>query len=951
MPDGGGRSFDTVQGELAQAERRLREAEQRAADARRAHRDRARENAENSTRGKYEDEDDERDHPDYREEDRLGQEANAAQAEANAAAADVRQLRDELGMLPTDEDILSEVGDQNPEWGGSEKARRYQVAGGFLGLTGFGLFLLAFLFPLLEPAGPGASGSPSQSPPPAGAGSPGATSPATPTPEPITAAPVTGSSEALVSFTRTGGSCPFPDEFDAAFAFEAADGTLTATQVGPVEHVSTGTIQPDGTFALAAEGQSYTGTIDGTLLSGTYTDTTSGCNDIYVLDGQLFRPFLEGPPGATAPGYFEFFGLSSGVVSIDLREMASEPRVEIIVASLTDDVTGQLPIRVVGSSGDDTLFDMVIEGAPTAVCRGPDGCSAPIDMDATWLDPGNPITIVATGSGDDVIAVHMPNGAPVTAAPTATPSAVPSPTPSPAATPTPVAAAPSASGGSQPGGTATATGGPNLPLAAGGIGLMLGGAGLGLLGPRVARGRTAGAVAVAQPVREVAASVIAADVATSPLIAGRAGKTVALERSNVGRTALYAAAAAVALLAVLGGVAYALGAFGPSTADPGATDVAAATPSPSSSSATGAATPSAAPTAAPDPDPPSEIADVGLWPDGATFAADPTGDAIYSIPDQPPGYFPGYVDQVASGATVVNAPQGVVDPAFNATTFDCSTVVDGVLTACAGTEPIAAGPLLVAAARMAEPIPQGGEDGVLTFALVLRADGDPSNDYEADAPFTDDFYQGTDRWYELVYVPETGWTLSVDRGETASNARAAVVGDLVVFFVPLAELAVDQPTYRLTSFASSDASYEPDSSGGDTSVGPPADDWGLAGVEGELEAAAGFVARLGGALASGDTGFLLERLHSATLDRYGVAACEAYVGAVVDPTNDLVPGDASGPESWDYMTDDATTVVEEAYTVITSGTLQGQAVTDAQFHVAVEDGTYRWFTDCGQPLG
>jgi hypothetical protein len=75
-----------------------------------------------------------------------------------------------------------------------------------------------------------------------------------------------------------------------------------------------------------------------------------------------------------------------------------------------------------------------------------------------------------------------------------------------------------------------------------------------------------------------------------------------------------------------------------------------------------------------------------------------------------------------------------------------------------------------------------------------------------------------------------------------------------------------------------------------------------------------------------------------------------YVDAVVDPSNALDPGEAAAPGEWEYVTDGLSTTIDEAYPVPASATLNGQAI-EAEFHVAIEDGTFRWFTDCGEPAG
>lgn len=74
------------------------------------------------------------------------------------------------------------------------------------------------------------------------------------------------------------------------------------------------------------------------------------------------------------------------------------------------------------------------------------------------------------------------------------------------------------------------------------------------------------------------------------------------------------------------------------------------------------------------------------------------------------------------------------------------------------------------------------------------------------------------------------------------------------------------------------------------------------------------------------------------------------IDASVDPSNAIDPAEAGEPERWDYVTDEVSTTIDEAYPVQASATLNGQAV-EAEFHVAMEDGTFRWFTDCGAPAG
>lgn len=521
----------------------------------------------------------------------------------------------------------------------------------------------------------------------------------------------------------------------------------------------------------------------------------------------------------------------------------------------------------------------------------------------------------------------------------------PTPTPTPAVaapidTPTP-SPSPSPTGGTSP--ASTTDGGPPLLWLIAGALLTAGVVG-GLL---VARSRQSNAGS-ATSVSQVAADMIAADVAHTPL-AGRAWKETTQETSG-SRTALMVGGALLALLLVGGATAVATGVIGgpAPAAEPAQSEVGEASEPAAAPSESAAAEPSQGEPVAGPPFP--ELEALGLAPPEPT--ADPIEPAgAHSLEGVDGEYFPDSVNAVEYAAWVTNLDQATVDTLFNATTFDCTNVVDGVRTACASTNPIDPGPMFVAAARFAEPIPHESSDGLMIYSLVLDADGDPANNYVAEPPFTNDFFQGTDRWYELTYTPQDGWLLSVDRNTASSDARVAIMDDLIVFFVPMTELPVDEPGYRLTSFVISDASFEPATSGGDLAPGPPDAGFELAAPTVGAEGATGFLVRLGEALAVGDTRFLLDRLHSAVIDRYGASACLIYVDAVVDPSNALDPGEAGELEQWDYETDGLSTSIAEAYPVPASATLNGQAIEDAEFHVAMEDGTFRWFTDCGVPEG
>jgi hypothetical protein len=94
---------------------------------------------------------------------------------------------------------------------------------------------------------------------------------------------------------------------------------------------------------------------------------------------------------------------------------------------------------------------------------------------------------------------------------------------------------------------------------------------------------------------------------------------------------------------------------------------------------------------------------------------------------------------------------------------------------------------------------------------------------------------------------------------------------------------------------------------------------------------------------------LVDLVHPATTDRYGVAACLVYFAGLDDPDFDVAVDSVDDPAPWDYVTDDLTTTIEDAWAVDADLTSRGSTVA-RELHVAEADGDIRWFTDCGVPL-
>jgi hypothetical protein len=116
-----------------------------------------------------------------------------------------------------------------------------------------------------------------------------------------------------------------------------------------------------------------------------------------------------------------------------------------------------------------------------------------------------------------------------------------------------------------------------------------------------------------------------------------------------------------------------------------------------------------------------------------------------------------------------------------------------------------------------------------------------------------------------------------------------------------------------------------------------------------------FFVRFEAAVRDGNQESFAANLGGATVDRYGISTCEAYL-ASRDPSPDqrFEILSVSGPAPWDYVTDGLTTAVPDAWTVqarVTGPNASGEIATrDAELHVQVADGMVFWFTDCGEPL-
>lgn len=137
--------------------------------------------------------------------------------------------------------------------------------------------------------------------------------------------------------------------------------------------------------------------------------------------------------------------------------------------------------------------------------------------------------------------------------------------------------------------------------------------------------------------------------------------------------------------------------------------------------------------------------------------------------------------------------------------FPCGDEGPVGLTLCASGEPFTEGEWVYVAATTVEDLVLDDPTGHYQLAFVFDADGNTANNYVPSPSFPKDFFQGTDRWYEALYTPSTGWELKVSDqrqggSQVASDARFVLSGRQLSLFVPRSELDGDNPTFRATAF-------------------------------------------------------------------------------------------------------------------------------------------------------
>lgn len=103
------------------------------------------------------------------------------------------------------------------------------------------------------------------------------------------------------------------------------------------------------------------------------------------------------------------------------------------------------------------------------------------------------------------------------------------------------------------------------------------------------------------------------------------------------------------------------------------------------------------------------------------------------------------------------------------------------------------------------------------------------------------------------------------------------------------------------------------------------------------------------ALRTGDAAFLLDRVDSAVIARYGDSACRTAIPTLFDSTASLTLRSTTGPATFAYEGDGKSVAVPDVFTFSVDGTLGGQAA-KRDYHLALVEGRFHIFLDCGTPL-
>ncbi len=127
-------------------------------------------------------------------------------------------------------------------------------------------------------------------------------------------------------------------------------------------------------------------------------------------------------------------------------------------------------------------------------------------------------------------------------------------------------------------------------------------------------------------------------------------------------------------------------------------------------------------------------------------------------------------------------------------------------TVCGTPGPFTPGDWVMLVSDFDAPIPLADPTWRYQHAFVFDADGITSNNYVPPSQYPQDFFAGSDKWFQLFYEPGKGWSVKVvdarisNTNPVPSAARFVIAGRELAIFVPRSELNGAAPTFRATTF-------------------------------------------------------------------------------------------------------------------------------------------------------
>jgi hypothetical protein len=284
------------------------------------------------------------------------------------------------------------------------------------------------------------------------------------------------------------------------------------------------------------------------------------------------------------------------------------------------------------------------------------------------------------------------------------------------------------------------------------------------------------------------------------------------------------------------------------------------------------------------------------------------------------------------------SPFATSDPLFDNTIFPCG-YGHVAYTACPVEQtPVDAGGFATVSGVFLDAVPIEGDGAARSQTVDFGAVGGPTYTVE----------QGDD-----------GWTVASSVGST--RARALFRHDSITLVVPDDELppgplasswtttvdgqAVAQPVVPVVGLITT-PQVTADAPAATETAEPPTSDAPVATDPATAETLAAFYEQLSASVAAGDAGFSFDRLHPTVLEAYPTE-CPAALASFADPDLVIEFVADNGPEPWTWeLTDGRSFDIPDAVSVTIRLTGRGQTGAESNAHVAIVDGTYRWFTFC-----